>query len=111
MILWRKELIALYQLLVYWFSAPNSPFSVCSMMTGRSLQIFLLHSKDNVKFVPVEGAGGILQGEGGFSSLWAVFCFFLLLLQRPSVTHVCGDIRDAQTMQSLGDLTASAWAQ
>ena len=63
-ILWRKELITLYQLLVHGLSAPIHP-SVFSLGIGRT---FVLYSKDNVKFVSVEGAGGIGKGEGGFFS-------------------------------------------
>lgn len=42
----------------------------------------MLYSKDNVKFVSAEGAGGIGKGEGSFSSLCSVL-FYLLLVQSP----------------------------
>lgn len=98
-----EKLITLDKL-VHGLSAPNSPFSVCS----RNSRTFVLYSKDNVKFVSAEGAGGIGKGEGSFSSfLCAVFCFicFWYKVHRSVRGHPwCPDY------VVLSDLIASVWA-
>lgn len=91
----RTELIALCQLWIYWFSAPNSPFSACSVIyMARRLQAFLLYRKDTVRILSVEGAKETSQGEGGFSFRFpsVAFCFVLFLLHGPSVMDVCENI-------------------
>lgn len=61
----RKELIALCQLWIYWLSAPDSPFSACSVIMVGTLQEFLVYTKHCVKCLSAEGSKEIWQGEGG----------------------------------------------
>lgn len=105
---------AYYTVSVMNLLALSSKFTLHCLLchNGQDSVSILLYIEHNVKFLSVEGAGGTSQGKRGFSRfLCAAFCFFLLLLHGPSVMHMCGASRGAQTMESFSDLAASAWAQ
>lgn len=112
---WRKELIALCQLWLYWLSVPNSPFSACSVIMAGTCQEFLLYTKHYVKLLSVEGTKEMWQGEWGFSFRFPCAAFLLGLVpaawsisdgcvwQHPVVPWSCSPSVNSKSQPGLSD--------